>query len=93
MRVVRDFPQIPSIRMDLSARESFRNQACVMAQLRHPHIIGVHEFGIEDDVPYLVMEYFPKGTLRTLHPKGTRLSLEEIIAYVKQNECAWPHRD
>src|SRR6202165_4224017 len=34
--------------------------------------------------PYLVVEYAPNGTLRARHPKGTRLSLEQIISYVKQ---------
>ena len=30
------------------------------------------------------MEYAPNGTLRSQHPKGTRLPVEQIVAYVKQ---------
>ena len=44
----------------------------------------VLDFGFQDQTPFLVMEYTPNGTLRTKHPKGTRLSLEQIVHYVKQ---------
>ncbi len=65
-------------------QKSFRREARTIAQLAHPHIIGVHDFGIEDQTPYLVMEYTPNGTLRSRHPKGTCLPFEQIVAYVKQ---------
>jgi serine/threonine protein kinase len=52
--------------------------------LQHPHIIRVHDFGFQEQTPFLVMEYSPNGTLRTRHPKGTRLPLEQIVHYVKQ---------
>src|SRR5205085_92847 len=31
-----------------------------------------------------VMEYAPNGTLRKLHPQGTRVPLDTIVSYVKQ---------
>src|SRR5439155_25290067 len=34
--------------------------------------------------PYLVMEYTPGGTLRSRHPKATRLPIEQVVTYVKQ---------
>jgi serine/threonine protein kinase len=43
------------------------------------------EFGTtEHDVPYLVMEYAPNGTLRNAHPKGERVPPEQIVDYVMQ---------
>ncbi|TMD51803.1 MAG: serine/threonine protein kinase, partial [Chloroflexi bacterium] len=30
-------------------------------RLKHPHIIPIIDFGMEDDFPYLVMEYAPNG--------------------------------
>jgi serine/threonine protein kinase len=72
------------VRMQDSQQEAFRREARTIAQLHHPHIIEVHDFGIEGEIPYLVMEYTPNGTLRSRHPKGTCLSFEQIIAYVKQ---------
>src|SRR5439155_4407748 len=55
-----------------------------IGHLRHPHILQVLDFGLHDQTPYLVMEYMPGGTLRSRHPKGTRLSLEQIVTYVKE---------
>jgi serine/threonine protein kinase len=72
------------VRMEPITHESFRREARTIAQLRHPHIIGVHDFGFENQTPYLVMEYMHSGTLRERFPKRTRLPLEQIVVYVKQ---------
>ena len=72
------------VQMEPATFESFRREARTIAQLHHPHIVGVYDFGIVAQTPYLVMEYTPHGTLRELYPKGTRLSFEQIITYVKQ---------
>src|SRR5205814_9062757 len=42
------------------------------------------DFGVEDSIPFLVMEYAPNGNLRHRHPQGTRLTLETILSYVRQ---------
>ncbi len=63
-----------------------------MARLRPcHHIIKVQEFGIEvnkygvdGSTPFLVMEHASLGTLRTLHPHGTKVPLKKIALYVKQ---------
>jgi eukaryotic-like serine/threonine-protein kinase len=53
--------------------------------LRHPHIMPLLDFGISrDDLPYLVMEYAPEGTLRDRHPQGVRVPLSTIVSYVDQ---------
>src|SRR5579885_1513055 len=64
--------------------ERFRLEAQTIARLKHPHIVQVLEFGVTDDIPFLVMEFAPHGTLRTRHPKGTRLSLSTIVPYIQQ---------
>jgi len=64
--------------------EVFRNEARMIANLLHPHIVRVLDFGVENSVPYLVMDYAPNGTLRLLHPKGSRLPLQLVISYVQQ---------
>lgn len=64
--------------------ERFRDEARTIAKLLHPHIIRVLDFGIQDDIPYLVMDYAPHGTLRERYPKGEQLSLETIMLYVRQ---------
>jgi serine/threonine protein kinase len=48
----------------------------------------VLDYNVEDGVPFLVMDYAPNGTLRHLHPDGTRLPLGTIVSYVKQLAAA-----
>lgn len=64
--------------------ESFRNEARTIANLLHPNIVRVLEFGVDNGNPYLVMDYAPNGTLRQRHRKGTAVPLVTIIPYVKQ---------
>src|SRR5947209_8060105 len=64
--------------------EDFLGEARTLARLRHPHIVRILDFGLQEDIPFLVMDYALGGTLRTLHPKGTRLPLETVLSYVKQ---------
>ena len=63
---------------------NFIHEARVIAHLRHPHIVQILDFGVEDSTPFLVMEYAPNGTLRQRHQQGTRLALETILPYMRQ---------
>src|SRR6266702_4440328 len=48
--------------------KAFINEARTF-RLKHPHIIPLLDFGVAlNDVPFLVMEYAPRGTLRERHP-------------------------
>src|ERR1051326_4893280 len=58
-----------------SEAQRFHTEARVLAGLVHPHIVAVHDFGVQEGMPYLVMGYAPRGNLRTAHPSGTRLPL------------------
>jgi len=62
---------------------NFIHEARVMAHLRHPHIVQILDFGVEDGTPFLVMEYAPNGNLRQRHQQGTRLALATILPYVR----------
>ncbi len=65
-------------------RASFLTEARTIAHLRHPHIVQVLDFGVEDTTPYLVMDYAPGGNLRQRYPKGTQLPLDIVITYLRQ---------
>jgi predicted ATPase/DNA-binding CsgD family transcriptional regulator/tRNA A-37 threonylcarbamoyl transferase component Bud32 len=64
--------------------QDYLSEARTLARLRHPHIVRVLDFGVQEDTPFLVMEYAPGGNLRQLHPRGTRLPLSTVVSYVKQ---------
>src|SRR5579884_2396397 len=64
--------------------DGFLGEARTLARLRHPHIVRVLDFGVQEGTPFLVMEYAPGGTLRQRHPKGTQLPLQTVVSYVKQ---------
>lgn len=65
--------------------QRFLTQAAMLSKLDHPHIIHIYDFGLtDDDVPYLVMDCMPYGTLRQRYPRGTRLPLGEVVQYVRQ---------
>ncbi len=68
--------------------EDFRNEARLLVDLVHSHIIRVFTFNVERDIPYLVMSYAPNGSLNKLHPRGTTLPLPTIVSYVKQTADA-----
>jgi serine/threonine protein kinase len=64
--------------------ERFLKEAQTLVGLRHPNIVRVLEFGVEDDIPFLVTDYAPGGTVRYRYPTGSRLPLTTTVAYVKQ---------
>ena len=43
---------------------TFHQEAQTLFKLRHPNIVRLLDFGIDDDSPYLVSEYAPGGSLR-----------------------------
>ncbi|HLV97569.1 MAG TPA: protein kinase [Ktedonobacterales bacterium] len=62
----------------------FREEARTIAWLRHPNIVRVLEFGVEEGLPYLVMDYAPNGTLRQFFLKGWKYEPLTILPYVQQ---------
>jgi len=70
------------------ALSSFFDEARRIANLQHPHILPVYNFGqLEDERPYLVMEYAPE-TIYDLFRKvdgSRRLAFaEELVPYLQQ---------
>jgi len=80
--------KVLQIRLTGSNLEQFRNEARTIASLVHPNIVRVLDFGVEDDIPFLVMDYAPNGTLRQRHPRGVPLPPLSIVPYVEQAAAA-----
>ncbi|HEY0755717.1 MAG TPA: protein kinase [Ktedonobacteraceae bacterium] len=78
--------------MSEKARDSFFDEAQRIANLQHPNILPVYNFGqIVDGRPYLVMEYAPRTILDLfLKPDGTRrlAFAEELTPYIQQAASA-----
>ncbi len=79
------------LHMDLfeeQQQQQFLTEARLHARLNHPQIIRVLDFGLENQQPFLVMTYAPRGNIRQLHPEGTRVPLELVVTYVQQTAAA-----
>jgi serine/threonine protein kinase len=80
------FVAIKVLRGDLADQEEmlarFRREAQAVAALRHPHIIQVFDFDVQDDLYYMVMELVEGDTLKTrmndYRARGERIPLAEI---------------
>lgn len=68
--------------------EQFRQEARRNAELEHPHILKILDFGVQQGTPFLVMQLAPNGTLRERHPFGKQLALETILPYINQVAAA-----
>jgi serine/threonine-protein kinase len=69
------------IASDSDQLERFRREARSVAQLSHPHIVGVIDAGEEDGRPYIVFEYVEGETLKERIRRVGRLPIDEAIAY------------
>lgn len=78
-------------RLAADEMEGFRNEARTIANLIHPNIVRVLEFGVERSIPYLVMDYAPNRSSRQCHRKGIPLPLTTIVFYIKQVASGLQH--
>lgn len=72
---------------DPDFRERFRQEARAAANLSHPNIVTVHDFGLDAGRLFIVMEHVPGTDLKSLLQRRGRLSIEEAIALIVQ-ACA-----
>jgi serine/threonine protein kinase len=69
--------------------------------LAHPNLVRVYAAGIEEDLPYLAMEYLPRGSLATRLARAGALSESETLeigcqaaaALDRAQQAGLPHRD
>ncbi len=66
----------------------FQHEAETIAHLQHPQIVNILDFNVKEGVPFIIMEYYPSGTLRERHPRGEQVLLETVVTYVQQGARA-----
>src|SRR3989440_5721691 len=66
---------------DSDQLERFRREARAVAQLSHPHIVGVIDAGEDQGRPYIVFEYVEGETLKNRIRRQGRLPVAEAVAY------------
>lgn len=72
-----------AVAADAGFQARFRQEATAMNELRHPHIVELYDFGEQQGYFYLIMEYVPDGTLRTLLSAG-RIPLAQGVDLICQ---------
>lgn len=72
---------------DPAFRERFRQEAKAAANLSHPNIVTVHDFGFDEKQIYIVMEYIPGTDLKTILESRGKLGVEEALHLIIQ-ACA-----
>lgn len=69
---------------DVAFRERFRQEAKAAANLSHPNIVTVHDFGLDQKHLFIVMEYMPGTDLKTLIKQKERFSVTEALELMIQ---------
>jgi len=72
---------------DEAFQQRFRQEARAAANLSHPNIVTVHDFGLDHGQLFLVMEHIPGKDLKTILRQRGRFSVEEAIPLMVQ-ACA-----
>ena len=89
----------PEVRGNPAFTERFSREARAMAKLSHPNIVTIHEFGQQDSLYYLLMEYVDGPNLRqamqeeSLHTEALTIVPQICSALQYAHHCGVIHRD
>jgi eukaryotic-like serine/threonine-protein kinase len=72
---------------DAAFQQRFRQEARAAANLSHPNIVTVHDFGLDHGQLFIVMEHIPGKDLKTILRQRGRYSVEEALPLMIQ-ACA-----
>lgn len=79
----------------------FENEARAAALISHPNVIQVFDYGREDDIAFIVMQYVPGASLKDYIRDHAPLSVDESVEFTRQildglaaiHEAGIIHRD
>ena len=67
-----------------SARSRFEREAMAIAQLQSPHVVQIHDYGVDDGAPYIVMELLEGEDLQARLGRVQRMPLPAVAALLAQ---------
>ncbi len=68
-------------------RHQFRQEAKAAANLSHPNIATVHDFGLDSNQLFIIMEYVPGTDLKAMLKQNGRFSVSDAVELMLQ-ACA-----
>src|SRR5580704_8971012 len=91
----------PEYASSADARSRFEREAKASAQLKSPNVVQVHDYGVEDGTPFIVMELLDGEDLELrlgrearLSPAGTAADLVPVCRALRRaHEAGLVHRD
>ena len=79
---------IKVLRQDYSDKpdfqKSFHQEAKAAANLTHPNIVTIHDFGFDHGKLFIVMEYVPGNDLKQLIRQKTNFEVDEALNLITQ---------
>ncbi|MEM9447648.1 MAG: protein kinase [Cyanobacteria bacterium P01_E01_bin.6] len=83
--VIKTLKSSPGLGADLDLlKQRFQDEARRLALCSHPHIVRISDFFVEDDTPYMVMDYIRGETLDTILFPDRPLTEALAIHYTRQ---------
>src|SRR6266851_1701723 len=67
---------------DTDSTARFRHEAQAIAQMRHPNIVNVFDFGEYEGTPYMIIEYVPGGSLASRMKQGS-METADALKYLR----------
>src|SRR5579863_8765414 len=69
----------PALAADAAFLRRFRAEAQAAAALAHVNVLAVHDWGQDDQGPFLVLEFLGGGSLRDMLDEGDRLTVPQAL--------------
>lgn len=74
----------PDFSKDEGFRKRFHQEAKAAANLSHPNIVTVHDFGLDGDRLFIIMEYVPGTNLKTMIRDQEKIQVDKSLDLIIQ---------
>ncbi len=81
----------PQFANDAEFVERFRREARAAASLSHPNVVNIYDVGQEDGMDYIVMEFIPGETLKSIIKREAPLAIDRALEITRQIAAALHH--